>query len=252
MEKSFFLFRLSMLFLLIFSGVFADVYMKQRHHVGEINMMGSVQPAQDFIVESWITPKKMAVKNQGQDIIVDMDKGLITVVDHTEKTISEIPLDFSKIMAENIGGSDSMDMEELQEFMGNMMQVNFKVIKTSEKKKIGNWDCTKYIQTMELGMGAINSVIWATSDIKIDDDIYARYSANMIAQMPGASQEMSKILEEIRKIDGVQVYMKQTTNMMGQSFSSTMELIEFKEGNAPEKVFFIPSDYKKVDLFRDN
>ena len=133
-----------------------------------------------------------------------------------------------------------------------MMQVNFKVTKTSEKKKIGSWDCTKYIQTMELGMGAINSEIWATPDIKIDDDIYARYSANMIAQMPGASQEMTGILEEIRKIDGVQVYMKQTTNMMGQSFSSTMELIEFKEGKAPEKVFFIPSDYKKVDLFRDN
>jgi hypothetical protein len=97
-------------------------------------------------------------------------------------------------------------------------------------------------------MGTINSEIWATQEIKFDGDLYAKYSAGMLAQMPGMTQNISAIMQEVEKIKGVHVYSKQTTTMMGQSMKSSVELLEFKEGKAPIGVFDLPSGYKKLDF----
>jgi len=158
-------------------------------------------------------------------------------------------MDFSKMMDKKSADMSAEDKEGFKQMMGKMMQMDIKVTKTNEKKKIGKWNCQKYIQTMNLGVGKMTSEIWATEDIKIDMDLYTKFSAGMMAKMPGISQNMGKIMEELKKIKGVHVLTEQTMNMMGQDMKSSNQLLEFKNAKAPAKVFKLPA-YKKQDMFR--
>lgn len=227
----------------------ADIYMKQKQHTDAFSVMGQSQPAQDLIAEIWITESKMVTNSPQQTMLIDLDKQELTFANHETKTIMVLPLDFSK-MAEKTGDNlSAADKAAFQDMVGKMMNISVLVVPTAEKKKIGAWDCTKYNQTMEMGMGKITSEIWATTDIRIDPELYAKFNAAMMAQMPGVSQNLKQIMEETKKIKGVQVLAKQTTSMMGQTFGSIFELLEFKEGRAPAAAFVIPAGYKKQSMY---
>lgn len=238
-----------MILTLMVQNAYADIYMKQKQHTDAVSMMGQTQPAQDLINESWITSDKTVVMNEKQKTIIDMNKKVITMVNHEKKVIIDMPMDFSKKMDKQQDMS-AEEKAQFQNFMGKMMQIDMKVEETNERKKIGKWDCRKYIQIIKMAMGTTKSEIWATEDINVDTDLYTKFSAGMLAQMPGMSQNMSTIIEEIKKIKGIQVYSEQTMTMMGQAMKSSMELIEYKEEKAPSNVFDLPADYKKEGLFK--
>ncbi len=249
-KKAFTIWLISLIFFALLSNhAYGDLYMKQKQHNDAMTVMGYTQPAQDLIVESWITSSKIVIMNPKQKVIVDIDKKIIIMANHENKTIVSIPLDFSKIM--NPKGTDMSTKEkaDLQKFMGNMMKMNVTVQETNETKKIGKWNCRKYIQTLGMALGTINAEIWATADIKVDKELYTKYFAGMMAQIPGVSQNLGTILQEMQKINGVHVLTKQTTKMMGQNINSSIELIEFKEGKAPADVFILPKGYKKTTGF---
>lgn len=239
-----------MILILSFNNARSDIYMKQKQHTDAMQIMGQSQPAQDLVVETWITSGKMATSSSKQKIIIDIDNKLMTFADHEKKTISSMPLDFTKMTSGKDKDMSPEDQADFQNFMGKMMQIKVTVQATNESKKIGKWNCRKYNQTMEMAMGTIQSEIWATPDIQIDKKLYTKYTAGMMASIPGVSQNMDAIMKEMEKINGVQVYSKQTTQMMGQSFNSTNELLEYKEGKAPANFFNVPSGYKKTELFK--
>ncbi|MEA3419990.1 MAG: hypothetical protein U9Q90_11400 [Campylobacterota bacterium] len=230
-------------------SAYADIYIKQKQHTDAMTIMGMTQPAQDLISESWITSDKIVSMNEKQKSIIDMGKKVITIVNHEKKTIVEMPMDISRVMGKT-GDMSAEEKVKYQQFMGKMMQMDVKVEETKEKKKIGKWKCRKYLQTITMSMGTTSSEIWATEDIKVDEGLYSKYAIGMLAQMPGMSQNMDAIKQEMRKIKGVHVYSKQTTMMMGQPLKSSIELIEFKEAKAPSKVFDLPAGYKKEGAFR--
>ncbi|MBN1481826.1 hypothetical protein EH223_05745 [candidate division KSB1 bacterium] len=227
----------------------SDIYMKQKQHIDAISAMGQNQPAQDLIVEIWITKTKMMTSNEKQKTVVDLEKQVVTFADHEKKTVTTMPLDFTQMVKNQEKEMSAEDQAAFQQFMGKMMDIKVSVKPTSEKKKIGKWECQKYIQTIEMAMGTMTSEIWATTDIKIDEQLYAKFNAALMAQMPGLSQNVNKIMEETQKIKGVHVLSKQTNEMMGQSFSSSTELIDFKEAAAPAGVFAMPSGYKSQNPF---
>ncbi|MBN2179216.1 MAG: hypothetical protein JW743_07275 [Deltaproteobacteria bacterium] len=235
---------------LLFQNAYGAAYMKQKEHIDAVKIMGTMQPAHDLIVESWITPTKMAIMNEKQKTVIDLDKKTITTANHEEKTIVSMPMDFSKKMNKEIGEMSQEEKDSFEQVMNKMMQMNVKVEETKERKKIGKWNCRKYIQTIEMAMGTTNSEIWATEEIKVDGELYAKHSTGMMAQMPGMSQNIDAIMQEIKKIKGVHVYSEQTTVMMGQTMKSSVELIEFKEVKAPSNIFDLPAGYKKVEAFQ--
>lgn len=227
----------------------ADVFIQQKQHTDAMSMMGQTQPAEDYFSETWLTPTKMVSNSEKQKIVFDMANKTVTFANHEQKSVATMPLDFSKMMDAHGGDMSAEEKVRFKQFMGRMMDVKVTVKPTSEKKKIGKWKCTKYIQTMEMAMGTVTSVIWATTDISIDEELYAKYTTAMMAQMPGISQNAAAIMKEMKKIKGMHVYTKQTTEMMGQSFGSTVELMEYKEGKAPAPVFEMPAGYKKQKMF---
>jgi len=249
-EKTFLKWGMVLILLtLMFQNAYGDIYMKQKQHTDAVTMMGQTQPAQDVISESWITSDKIVIISEKQKVIMDIDKKVMTMVNHEQKAIVDMPMDFSEKM-DRTGDMSPEKKAEFQQFMGKMMQMDLKVEETNERKKIGKWNCRKYLQTINMAMGTTKSEIWATEDIKVDADLYAKYSVGILAQMPGMGQNMSTITEELKKIKGVHVYSEQTITMMGQPMKSSVELMEFKEGKAPSDIFDLPAEYKKAGTFR--
>jgi hypothetical protein len=226
---------------------YSDIYLKQKQHTDATAIMGQEKPAQDTISEVWITPERMAVSSDLQKIVINLKEKNIGFADHQAKTLMVMPLDFSGMAAAE--GKGKKEQAEFKEFMGNMMSVKITVQPTNEKKKIGRWQCKKYNQIVEMRMGTIKSEIWATTEIRIDAALYAKYNASMLAQMPGFAQNLDQALSEMKKIKGVHVLSKQSTEIIGQAFSSSNELLDVKEGAAPKSAFQLPNGYSRQNLF---
>ena len=227
----------------------ADMYLRQKQKTDAFSMMGQKQPAQEFETESWISDSAMWTQMGDKGVLIKEDGSMI-MLDHVAKTYTEMNMSYEK-MAEASG--EKMDVEEmagLKQFMSKMMDIKISVEPTGEKKQINGYHCQKYLQTMEMGMGTNKSVIWATTDISVDADVYAKFTASMLANQPGMEQSIDKIVHEMKKIKGVQVLNESTMNMMGQEMKSSVTLLEIKEGKAPSNVFSIPNGYKKKALGR--
>ncbi len=162
-------------------------------------------------------------------------------------------MELSKMMDEQIKKSmeeEEMDEEEQQAAMGmmqGMAQMKITITPTSEKKKIGNWNCQKYNQDIVMFMGPMKGEIWATEDLKMDYDLYNKYMAAMMGKGGMFGDFMNQIVSEMKKINGIPVLTITTMEMMGSSIKSTQELIEYKEGTAPAGHFEIPKGYKKTE-----
>jgi len=224
----------------------ADIFMKQKTHTGSFTMMGQTQPAKDDIQSIWMTNNVVRNDSKDASTIIRLDKKTITMIDHINKTYTEMPMNMDK--AVDAMGGEKMSKEEREAMSGmmkGMMKFSMTVKETGEKKKINAWNCSKYIQKLETAMGPANTEVWATEDIKVQGDIFARYSAVMMTMQPGLKESMSQVLNETKKIKGVTVLSNTTTTMMGATLKTSTQLMEFKEGKAPANITAIPAGYKK-------
>jgi len=128
------------------------------------------------------------------------------------------------------------------------MKFEITVTPTGDTKKINKWQCKKYNQEVKMGMGPMVSEVWATEELEMDYELYAKFSTAMMAMQPGFSDSFEKAMKELQKIKGVPVFTETTVNMMGMQMKTTQELLEFKKGKAPKGTFDIPKGYKKTDM----
>lgn len=229
--------------LLMISSLRADVYMKQRVTQDAFQMMGQSQPAESNINEIWITPDRIRTDRGTQTIIIDMKKNVMITLDHAEKAMTEMSLDLSKaVMGPDASEEDKLGMQQM---MQSMMQMKMTIQPTGEKQKIGQWNCQKYIQTLETMMGNLTTEIWASDEIKVDMDVYHKFATAMMAQQPGLQGSIETMMAEMKKIKGVTVLQKSSNQIMGSNINSTSELLEVKEQKFPEDLFAIPDGYVK-------
>ena len=225
----------------------ADIYMKQKTHTGAFTVMGQSQPEKDETTVIWLGDNKVRTdQGNGKSIIFLADKGLLYVIDHDKKTYTEMPLDMNKAMDEALAGQGERGgkaAEMMKGMMKGMMGgMSVTVTDTGEAKKIGAWNCRKYLVAMKMPMGEANSETWATQDIKIDAKLYFTAANAMMAGMPGF-QDMVK---EMQKVKGVGAYQASTTQMRGSEVTSTMELLECADKGAPAGTYDLPAGYTKV------
>jgi hypothetical protein len=224
----------------------ADIFMKQKNHSDGFSIMGNSQPAKDLTTSIWITDTGIRSDNDEQSMILLLKKGESYMVNHKEKTYMVL----SAKMGDATGGSsgEKADVAQFQNMMKNMMKIEISVESTGDKKKIGKWNCRRYNQTIQTMMGPMVSEIWASEDIKINTDVYAKYAASLFSAMPGMQSMLESLENEMKKVKGVTVFSKSTNTIMGQSIQSTTELLEVKEGKAPRGILEIPSGYKKIEM----
>ncbi len=226
----------------------ADVYIKQKNHTDGFSMMGQSQPPQDMEFEIWMSPDK-ARMNQGEDvtIIVRTDKGVMYMINHKEMKYTEMPVSGAgDILSAGLASADMSDEEKAQaqkmmKGFSQMMKPKVSVTETGETQKIKNWNCKKYIMTMEMMGTKTTQELWATQDIKIDFELYRALAMSMMSQMPG----LEDMMKEMEKIKGITVLSTGTTSMMGTDVKSTQELLEVSEKSAPAGAYEVPSGYAK-------
>jgi hypothetical protein len=234
--------------------VSADMCLKQKHHQDAFTMMGKTQPAKDYSGTMWITSDKARNDMDDKSTIVRLDKNVMIVLDHVKKTWMEIPLNFAeaaKKQMEKEGASDE-ELAKLPESMRNLMKgamgMKITVTETGEKKNINGWNCRKFIQKIE-GMVSSESEVWASQEVKLDEKLLAKFSAAMMASMPGMKESLGDLQKQMEKIKGVAVLTTTASTVMNSKMKSSVELIEVKEGPAPAGIFEAPADYKKQKGF---
>ncbi len=232
----------------------ADIYMKQKVHTGSFEMMGQTQPEKDVISVFWLGENKARTDQEdGKSTIFLGDKKVLYMLDHNKMQYSEMPMDIDKMIDEAMkaSGEESAEAAEAKKkmpaFMKDMMKgvmgsMSAKVTETGETKKIGSWNCRKYLIDMTMMGGEMKSEAWATEDIKINKDLYFTAGNAMLANQPG----FEKILKEMQKVKGVVVYQTGVTKMMGAEVTTTTELLECSDKTAPAGNYEVPAGYKKV------
>jgi len=222
----------------------ADVLIKQKQHTDDFEMMGQKQPAKDVITTIWMTKDKIRSDNEERSFIFLADKGITYILDHKKKTYIEMSADMNPMA----GDMTKKEAAGFNNMMKNMMKMEITITPTGEKKKIGKWNCTKYLQKLQTMMGPMNSEVWASEDIQIDNTLYAHFAASMFAQMTGMQNAVEAMMKEMKKIKGVPVLTISSNTVMGQTINSSTELLEVKEEKAPAGIFDLPKGYRKETM----
>ena len=223
----------------------ADVYMKQRQHSDGMQIMGQQKPAEEVIEEIWITNRGFRSDSSKNSMIMLLEEKKMIMINHEDKSYAEMPMNMGEMMSKITEGEDKEEAAAFQNMMKNMMKMEATVQVTGEEQNIKGWKCKKYILTLNTFMGPMTNEIWATEDLKIDTDLYTKFSSTMMAAMPGMESALGPMMEEMKKIKGVQVRTILTQKIMNQTMTSTTELLEFKDGKAPADLLNVPSGYTR-------
>lgn len=236
-------------------SISADVYLKYRQHTDPFEVMGQVEPAKDSVRETWVA-KNMIRNNEGQKtVIMRLDKKLVYFINNEQKSYAELPMDVEKMAQKAIDRDEKMSEQEkeqarefVQGLMKNMSKLSITIKETGERKKIGNWNCLKYIQTTTTAMGPSVTEIWATNELELDYELLNRMYASSMVMLPSLRDSINTITQEMNKIKGITVLSISTTTIMDSQIKSSQELLEYSNKNIPESFYEPPDGYIKQEM----
>lgn len=235
----------SFLMVLVLGGwVFADDYLKFRHVSEPYEIMGQKQSGGEEIVETWLSGNKARMNSTDRtSVIFDGDKQVMYILDHGDRTYTEVPLNLSEAMAGMMGGQEGgQEMAQMMaQMMGAMMQVKASVVETGTVKTVNDWTCRVYELTMNMPMGQTASEICATDQIDVNVSMYNKIGHAMMAGQQG----FEELLREMEKVQGVAVLTVSRANVMGATMVTREELLEHKKMSAPAGSFDIPEGYTR-------
>lgn len=222
----------------------ADFFYRTKSSTSSYVMMGDTIPASEMEVVGWIGEKMTRMDMDTASVVVDLEKGIMYMIDHQKKTYGVLNLEELGDMMAGMG-AEGEEAEAMKQMMQAMMgQMKYEVTPTEETKKIGDYNCKKYDATMSMMMVSMDQEIWATEEIDIDMTKYYQMAYAAMWSMP----LFSKIVEESKKIKGFPVHTVMTADMMGSPMTTTSDLIEVGEQDAPEGTYALPEGYKEEKL----
>lgn len=220
-----------------FAFLNADVYIKTKTHTDAFEMMGQKQPAKDRVTEQWMGDNKFAQITEGQTMVLDLNKNVIHVIYHGTKSYVEakLPLDISNLLPEQAAA------------MLNMMKMTVAVSPTGESKKVGDWNCKGYDVTMSMAMMTMKMKSWVTKDVPFDWKTFSEKMFPHVMKLSGSIGLDENALKEFKKLEGFQVAMEMSMNMMGQDIKSTTQVVEISKKSAPAGTYSVPQGYTKQE-----
>lgn len=218
----------------------ADIYIKKIKHTDAVTIMGQTQPAKDEEGATWMAKEKMREdEGENKTTIIRFDLNKIYVIDHTQKTYSEIdlPIDLEKMLP-----------AEAKQMM-QMMQVTPKVTETNETKKIKDWNCKKYIVEIGISMMGMNMPMkmemWVSKDLGIDLKLYEKFYTEFLGLQP----MFKDFAEEFKKIEGYPVLTLFSMTMMGTETKYQEEVVSVEKKDAPAGTYDLIQGYSKTETF---
>ncbi len=181
--------------------------------------------------------------SEGQDNIIEFETGKIINVDHKKKTYTEMTVEQLNEMLAKLGEQSGADKEKAEQMrkmmaqMGQQMADSFSVSKEGPGEQVAGYTTEKYVVT-----GPIAMEIFAAPDLKMP----ALYYDVMKMRMPRNPMfDMSKLYEEMKKINGVPLKTVSTMKMMNMEMKTTTVTTSVEKGPIPASTFEVPAGYKK-------
>ena len=207
------------LLLLLAAPAWADTLLTVRSTVEGLKMDQPQSPE----VKIWIAGDKLRRDEGDSSYILRLDRSKLYIVDHADKTYSELPLPID--LQKNAAPA--------------AVQLKVQVTSTNETKKIGSWNARKYKVDVSNPAGLhLDTTIWASKDIAAYP-AYNRMAASLAALQPG-SGEWARQLEQI---EGFPVVQEADVTMGTSRFRTREELVAVEDREAPANAYEVPSGY---------
>jgi hypothetical protein len=175
-------------------------------------------------VKVWIGGGDKLRRDEGGDTsyILRIDRGKLYILNHPEKTYSELAVaDLLKIASPPAA------------------QLSVKVTATNDTKKVGTWNARKYKVDIKNPMGLhLDTTIWASKDVA-SYQAYNRLASSLAALQPGAADWARKL----ETIEGFPVLQEADVEMGGSRFKTREELVSVETLEAPAGAYEIPKGY---------
>lgn len=212
-------------------GAGADTYVKIDSHTDGFYAGGTTTAPDDSSNELWIGEKQLAFASDGQKVIVDLEKQLLTFVNKVDNTFVEtpLPLDLAKLFPE----------EELGRLL--MFAREGAVTKSEAGKKIGDRDCVGYELNdwvnFEGGKVSEREIqAWVAKELPFSEEAYDKMFGNML-KLSGLSDAY---IEQLLAIEGFQMATEETRYQEGMAIETATRVVEMVEKEAPADAYAVP------------
>ncbi len=211
----------------------ADTYIKQIIQNKAFVLEGQEHEAGEEIIETWIGKNRLAKHGKGRSLIVLLDKKIIYIIDHVQKSYVEmtIPVDIHKYFP-----------EPLEQLMG---QVIVSVTPTEEFQKFDKRECKVYEVDIDSFMISMKMKVWATLDVPFDEKTYLEEMFPELAKVTHLLTDSA--VAELLKIGGFHFRTEMTLGFLGAEMESIHEVVEMARKSVPDNIYSLPSDYTKKD-----
>ena len=124
------------------------------------------------------------------------------------------------------------------------------VTETGETRRIGGWNCRKYLLDLSVPVGnaappmVTKSELWTTAEIEVDARLYSGLANLFVSRRPGAREALA----ELERIKGFPVLRVDRSELMGSVRETSLELLEVTKGTPPAGTYEIPPGYRRAGL----
>lgn len=225
---------LSLLILALPLAAGADTLYTLKSHTDAIKMGSQSQPAKDSTVKVWAAGDRLRRDDGDQTMIFRLDQNRLYMVDHEDKTYSEVPLpiDLRKMMPK---GSEAMADQ-----IAAGMKVTVQVAPSDETKRVNQWNARRFDVTVQSAMGMkIATTMWVSKEIEGFAG-FNRMAGAMASLQPGSGEWV----KQLEKIDGFPVLTESQVDALGAKFGTREELVSVETKAAPAGTYDPPAGYK--------
>jgi Domain of unknown function (DUF4412) len=227
-------FAASLLVLALAMAASADSLLTLKSHTDAFQAMGETQPARDSEIRIWVAADRLRRDDGEASTILRLDRNKLYVVNHPDKTYSELtlPVDFVRLMPKG--------QEQVGALWAQQMKLAVKVTPAGETRKVNAWNARRVQMEITNATGMkIASTLWVSPEIAAWRDLN-RLAATLAALQPGAADWA----RELEKIEGFPVLREDSVDAMGARFKTREELVSAETKDAPAGLYDPPAGYK--------
>jgi hypothetical protein len=215
----------------------ADYVVKKNKQTTEIVSNSSNQNSRKNDGTIWISKNKMRQDDgSATSIIIRLDKKTVFILNHVEKTYSEMQLPLK--LEENLTSEAKQIIQ--------MMKISSAVTETQETQMIKGWKSQKFLADISISMMGMDMPmtmeIWATKETGIDLKAFRKFYDVLLSMNPFTKD----LVEEFKKIEGYPVLTKISMRVKGVETKSQEEVITIEESRAPRGTYDLPPEYSRV------
>ena len=184
------------------------------------------------------------VSSTGEDSIIRFDQKKIFNIDHKQKTYSETTFEQLQEMLDKLGSDPSVDNKQAAEAMKQVFGQTMGQVTVTPKgpgEAIAGYATEKYL----VSMPPMEMQIWAAPGLTVPAVYYDTMKLNA---KKNPMFDMSKMLDEFKKIKGMTVKTLMSMKMMGMNMETTTIATSIEKGPIPASKFDLPDGYRAVPM----